>query len=1020
MTTSGKIGIKGMKPTGNELTLPPGSITDTFGMCLPTNGVIRQQRGMTGGVYVDNDASDANTNRPRELYQWGAHLLVNYTGGPGYRLSSFSNFATSPVYANVGSFAPPDPNTLRMKFAELAKCLLWTTDAGLYLLDSITGAARSAGLTEPLIFIFDPDASVGTRLSGNPSATGSWFPKNHTAAARAVCCKRDTNGRIVESAPSGRAVVVNPADLTVAIGALVRNTNVVTATVSAHKFRVGDTLNLTLTGGDVGNFDTTDNVVTAVTATSIVWAETAANYTNVASVTITSGTKSIQWSVRLTADMAAGDFVRIYRTDEAAGEAVDPGDECFLSYERSLTATDISNGYVLIVDTTPSSFLRAPLITNPNSGEGPILGRNDRPPLAKDVCVWDGRLWGAETTDRHRLTLSLIGTGTPNGLQLNDVLAINARVYRVGTEAAPGSTEFTAYTSYLVTENVDKTTWFASAVIRAQQATTGLTAFQRYDGSTGLGQILLEQLALGSTMADGSSGAISAIYAATSRTTAFGDRLATTKAITAASTARTLGTTVTVRCTAHGFVAAQVIMIAYAHGAGSPDANFAVGLKTVATVVDANNFTYTESGSNATLSGGTPYYAYAVTYKSDDGKKSLRFSKQRQPESWPLPYFVDRLPDGAEVLRIRPTPDGGELMVWLKNGDTYALSGFYPYSARRVTGSAPLIFPDTLREHSDRLYGVTTQGISTLGSVGVGLVGLDVDDDVRAIVAGILAGDATIGVPFAMDYDSERQIHFLMPALTALTGAVGSSNARAYVLHSLRDEYSKLSSAHTCGLVFKGADYIVAGQVASNRLLVERKTMGTDGLDFAGQVYALIVDGNQNNVSTIQVDVGTGSANFFGGEAVNIGGTYYRITAATASSITIDGTVSVVDTDNLTAYAAPFSSLAFAVESAGVPGIEKQFREIQFHFGVRLFRTLTIGFSSELSASESQLVLTADDFAYRTPSSNPTTFRAEVPDAMKQAALLKVTMQVTGALQYFNLLGYSVSYEPVSEKTGRG
>ena len=289
MATTGKIGVKGMKPTGNELTLPPGSLTDTFGMGFPASGVVRQMRGMTGSVYVDNDSTDANTNRPRELYQWGAHLLCNYTGSGGYRLSRFSNFATSPVYGNVGSYAPPDPNTLRMKFAELAKCLLWTTDAGLFILDSITGAARSAGLVEPLVYLFDPDGGGGTRLSGNPSASGSWFAKNQTVAGRATCCKRDANDRIIESPPSGRVVVVNPNDVTLAIGALVRNANVVTATVAAHKFRVGDVVDLVLTGGDVGNFDATNNVITAVTATTIVWAETAANYTSVAAVTITSG-----------------------------------------------------------------------------------------------------------------------------------------------------------------------------------------------------------------------------------------------------------------------------------------------------------------------------------------------------------------------------------------------------------------------------------------------------------------------------------------------------------------------------------------------------------------------------------------------------------------------------------------------------------------------------------------------------------------------------------------------------------
>lgn len=1005
MTTSGKIGVKGLKSTGNELTLEPGSLTDTTGMVLPSQGVIRTARGLTGSSYIDNDSTDANSNRPKELHQWGSHLLVNYTGNGGYKLSSFSNYATSPTYANVGSYAPPDPTVMRMKFAELAKSLFWTTDAGLYLLDSITGTARAAGLRAPAIFMSDGVAAY-TQLSGNPSATGSWLAKNQAVAYRAVYGRKDANNRIVLSAASGRVVVINPNDVTVAIGNLVRNANVVTATVSAHKYRVGDIVDLTVSGGDVGNFDITNNVVTSVTATTIVWAETAGNYTNVASVTISSGTKSVQVAVGENgADFVAGDFVQLYRTDESAGEAIDPGDEMFLCYERLITSADASAGYVTITDTTPSDFLGDPLDSNDNSGEGP-LGVNEQPPLCRDLCAWDGKLWGFHTTDRHRLRLRLLGTGSPHGLQSGDLVAINTRVFEAGAN-------FVLYTQYLPSENVARTTYDMGTFLTS--SLIGIVASQMFDGDTGLGEVMLEQTTLASTMAD-TGGAISAIYAATSRASAFADPLAAIKAITSANTSRT-GSTVTVRCVGHGFSQGQVIMISRAV-TGAADANFTLGLKTVASVVDVDNFTYTESGSAVTLTGATRY-AYATTYKSDDNKQPVRFCRPGIPEGWPLPNTIDGLPDGAEVLRGMPTPDGGELLVCLKNGDTYAIGGQYPYNVRRVDGTAPLVLADTLKEHAGRLYGITTQGVCTLGSNGVGLVGLDVDDDVRTIVAGILAGDAAVSVPFAMSYESERQIRFNVPAVTAATGAVAASNSRSYALHSLRNEFTKQSATHACALVFRGADLMVAGQVSSNRLLLERKTLGSNGLDFAGQSLALVVNGNQSSVSTITVDAGVLFPSLYVDYAAEIGGAYYRITANGSTSITIDGTVTVADNDAITIYAYLSTSLAFAVESAGVPGIEKQFRELQLHFGVRLFKTLTVGFTSELSSSSASVTVTASDFAYGTPSTNPSTFRIEVPAEMKQAALLKVSLQMTGAFWYFNLLGYSVSYEPISEKTGR-
>ena len=179
MATNGKIGVKGIKPSGNELTLPAGSTIAADHCVIPSRDVLRPRRGQgpVVGLYIDNDSTDANANRAREMYQWGEHLLVSYTGNSGYRLSSFANLLTVGTYANVGSYTPPDPTVMRMKFAELAKSLYWTTDAGLYTLDAITGGTvRAAGPQTPLVLYADSGGTnTDSRLSGDPNATGSWF-----------------------------------------------------------------------------------------------------------------------------------------------------------------------------------------------------------------------------------------------------------------------------------------------------------------------------------------------------------------------------------------------------------------------------------------------------------------------------------------------------------------------------------------------------------------------------------------------------------------------------------------------------------------------------------------------------------------------------------------------------------------------------------------------------------------------------------------------------------------------------
>lgn len=990
MTTSGKIGVKGIRPSGNELTAPAGTTVVADHCIIPTRDVIRPRRGQDPtSVYVDNDAADANSNRPKTLHQWGTTLLANYTGSGGYKLSSFATFATSPTYAAVGSYAPPDPTIMRMKFAEMAKSLYWTTDAGLYTLDVVGGTARAAGLAPPPCL-----RGTGTTLSGNPSATGSWFGADGAVAGRMVLGLKDANGVVKLSRPSGRAIVINPANLTVAIGALVRNANVVTATVASHGFKAGDIVDLVLTGGDVGNFDTTNNVITSVTATTVVWAETAANYTNVASVTATSGAKSISWQFYLPSGVSTSNFVQLYRTDDSDSAAIDPGSEFFLAYERYLTATDVSNGYVTIADTTPDDFLGDPLDTNDNSGFG-ALGSNERPPLCRDLCQWDGRLWGFKTTDRQSVQLRLLGVGSPAGLQSGDVLLVGA--YAV--KADGGWALVSEYTPTLnVHRSLDAMAVWAN--VTGGAIATAMTARVLMDDSTGstFGRFEMEMKNLTDSV----------FYAATTRQSAFADALPLAVAVTEASSARA-SNVVTIAATSHGMITGDYALLSHYQA----DANFSGGTKGPITKLDANSFTYAETGSDATMTG--EYYTAPARYKSDDNQQQVRFSRPGIPEAWPLLNTIGGLPDRAEVLRGKPTPDGGELLLCLKDGDTYAVGGQYPYNVRRVDGSASLVAADSLVEHANQLYGFTTQGPATIGSNGVGLIANDIEDQWREAASDIVVNELDLSAIWGLSYESDRQYQLWVPTDTAPA-------TRGYIYHSQSGQWTRWPSlSRPCGLVFRGLDKLVMGLGTSNRLWMERKTFGallyTSFSDGLGSTTA---NGSQSVVTTVAV-ASTGTALAAGDLYIkNVLEGYRRVVSATTTAITLDSAVSVTNGETLFFYRSITPVVTFTVESAGVPGIEKQFRELQLHFGQRNFDNMTVTFSNEHSHTATATVTASPaDFVLNTPVTRPSTGRIEVPAAMKSAAMLTISLSTTEAWGYFDLLGYSVSYEPISERSGK-
>lgn len=121
-----------------------------------------------------------------------------------------------------------------------------------------------------------------------------------------------------------------------------------------------------------------------------------------------------------------GTRLRFYRTDDSGGVSTDPGDEQFLFYEADPPAvSDESDTYSF---DTLGPLGTDPLYTNPRTGSG-ILQANERPPIAKDVAEFGGRMWFANTTGPHRLTIDLLGYDSPDGVQANDTITVAGVTY---------------------------------------------------------------------------------------------------------------------------------------------------------------------------------------------------------------------------------------------------------------------------------------------------------------------------------------------------------------------------------------------------------------------------------------------------------------------------------------------------------------------------------------------------------------------------------------------------------------
>lgn len=108
----------------------------------------------------------------------------------------------------------------------------------------------------------------------------------------------------------------------------------------------------------------------------------------------------------------------IYRSLQSASATTPPADELQLATFGFVTPTDITNRFFTVVDTTPESLLGAALYTN--SGQQGISQANNIPPLANDVCFFEGYVIYGSATTQNKFLLSLLATDGAGALMVGD------------------------------------------------------------------------------------------------------------------------------------------------------------------------------------------------------------------------------------------------------------------------------------------------------------------------------------------------------------------------------------------------------------------------------------------------------------------------------------------------------------------------------------------------------------------------------------------------------------------------
>lgn len=190
-------------------------------------------------------------------------------------------------------------------------------------------------------------------------------------------------------------------------------------------------------------------------------------------------------------------FVQLYRSTQTDSIAISPLDQYNLVYEATLSPGDFVARTITITDDVPDSLVGIPLYAG-SDREG-ILQANDPPPMCWDMCKFrDFTLFG-NITQPTTLKVTIVSVGSPNGVQVGDVITISGTFlgvpftegYTAASSENQAARQFQIFSSGTPSQNIADT---ANSLIRVINYDDSLPVHAILLSSTTdlPGQILLE------------------------------------------------------------------------------------------------------------------------------------------------------------------------------------------------------------------------------------------------------------------------------------------------------------------------------------------------------------------------------------------------------------------------------------------------------------------------------------------------------------------------------------------------
>jgi hypothetical protein len=593
-------------------------------------------------------------------------------------------------------------------------------------------------------------------------------------------------------------------------------------------------------------------------------------------------------------------FYQVYRTGITTGdlppvvttpqEPADPGDEMNLVFEENITSAEITSGIISVVDITPEDFRKngTLLYTNPTSGDG-IGQANEKPPFAKDVCLYKGYTFYANTSTVQRLNFSFLSVVdfVTNVTQFRVNSGATTNVYKFqgsmetytiefGTSAVADFYNSVAGTAkYFTLQSANNAVnycvyWVKDITKDLAPSLPGYLNVKVDISAAGSLSVLMDDTA-------------SAIMLATNE---FNITKSGTKLITACANNGYVTNTPTQTVSNGKFAISKNGL-----GTGEDAANKKIFLPRIPTGTENGPTVSQQLEQVATslvrvlnLEDNIVYAYYQSDYgdvpgavlleqqdttgpqfyiTSDQGQEftpslpnsgtlvsstneispnRVMWSKFQQPEAVPLANYQDVGPRDREIKRIIALRDS--LFIFKEDG-IYRLSGdTAPFTIAPFDFSTQVLAPDTAVVLNNQIYALSTQGVCVVTDTGVQIISRPIENQLLKI-ARLPYHFKTAS--FGVSYETDRS--YLLYTVTNEDDVVATQVFRYNTFTSC---WTKWSMTATCGLVSFADDKLYIGAGDANFTEKERKTLTR--ADHADRQYSLQVSLNGVNGNQIAVN----------------------------------------------------------------------------------------------------------------------------------------------------------------------